>query len=153
MTIRPTRHDDVPALQAVLDSDDLFPSEMLPDMLGGFLAGGEDADIGLTCETEGKAVGLFYAAPEALADGAWDMPAIAILPSEQGHGLGGAIVGHLETVLRERGQRILIADTSGTEAFALTRAFYRRQGYAEEARIRDFWAEGDDKVVFRKALA
>lgn len=152
MTIRPTRHDDIAALQAVLDGTELFPSEMLPDMVGGFLAGGEDSDIWLTCETEGRAVGFCYAVPEALADGAWNMLAIAVLPDEQGHGLGGAIVGQLEAMLREREQRILIADTSGADDFAPTRAFYRKQGYAEEARIRDFWAEGDDKIVFWKSL-
>ncbi|MEO1249198.1 MAG: GNAT family N-acetyltransferase, partial [Pseudomonadota bacterium] len=30
--------------------------------------------------------------------------------------------------------------------------FYRRCGYVEEARIRDFWSAGDDKIVFWKAL-
>ena len=80
------------------------------------------------------------------------MLAIAVLPSEQGSGHGGAIAGHLEALLKDRGERILIADTSGTDDFARTRAFYRKQGYAEEARIRDFWAEGDDKIVFWKSL-
>lgn len=50
------------------------------------------------------------------------------------------------------GVRILLADTSGTEDFAATRGFYAAKGYTEEARIRDFWAAGDDKVTFRKAL-
>jgi energy-coupling factor transporter ATP-binding protein EcfA2 len=47
---------------------------------------------------------------------------------------------------------LLLADTSGTAAFSRTRAFYREIGYLEEARIRDFWADGDDKVVFSKRL-
>ena len=46
----------------------------------------------------------------------------------------------------------MIVDTSGTEAFAETRAFYRKNGYTEEARIRDYWADGDDKITFRKPL-
>lgn len=69
------------------------------------------------------------------------------------NGCGGAIAKHLEAELKERGQRILIADTSGTDEFAQTREFYRKNGYAEEARIRDFWAAGDDKVVFWKSLS
>lgn len=80
------------------------------------------------------------------------MLAIAVLPQCQGKGAGAAIVKHLEGVLRERGQRILIADTSGTKAFARTRQFYRKNGYTEEARIRDFWAAGNDKVVFWKSI-
>ena len=51
-----------------------------------------------------------------------------------------------------QGARLIVVDTSGIEDFAGTRAFYARSGYDEEARIRDFWATGDDKVIFRKAL-
>jgi len=47
---------------------------------------------------------------------------------------------------------LLIADTSGTEAFQAARAFYAGNDYAQEARIGDFWALGDDKVVFAKRL-
>lgn len=79
------------------------------------------------------------------------MLAIAVLPTEQGGGCGGAITTHLEAELKERGQRILIADTSDADDFAQTREFYRKNGYAEEARIRDFWAAEDDKIVFWKS--
>ena len=152
MNIRPTKSEDIPALKEVLDATELFPSEMLPDMLGGFLSVKESEDVWLTCEADGQAIGFCYAMPEALTEGTWNMLAIAVLPSSQGNGAGHAIVGALESSLRERGNRILIADTSGTADFALTRDFYRKNGYSEEARIRDFWAEGDDKVTFRKAL-
>lgn len=153
MNIRPTKQRDIPALQEVLDGTALFPREMLPDMLGGFLSDNESEDVWLTCEVDGKAIGFCYAVPEQLAEGAWNMLAIAVLPNLQGSGSGRAITTHLEAELRARGARILIADTSGTDDFAETRAFYRKNGYAEEARIRDFWAPGDDKIVFWKSLS
>ncbi len=153
MIVRLTKRDDIPALQEVLDGTELFPSEMLPDMLGGFLADAESPDIWLTCEAEGKPAGFCYAVPEQLAEGAWNMLAIAVLLDLQGSGCGAAMTRHLEAMLNKRGQRILIADTSGTEDFAQTRAFYRKNGYVEEARIRDFWAAGDDKIVFWKSLS
>jgi ribosomal protein S18 acetylase RimI-like enzyme len=152
MNIRPTQSADLPALKVVLDETGLFPSDMLSDMIGGFLSKEESEDLWLTVEVGQKAVGFCYAVPEKLTDGTWNMLAIAVLPSQQGSGLGGAITQKLEDMLRERGSRILIADTSGTEQFARTRKFYTKFGYSEEARIRDFWATGDDKVTFRKAL-
>ena len=152
MKIRPTTATDIPALTRVLDGTDLFPSEMLPDMLEGFLSDEASPEIWLTAEHEGEAVGFCYAVPEELADGTWNMLAIAVLPAQQGTGAGGALVAELEQQLRDDGQRILIADTSGLDEFAQTREFYRKNGYAEEARIRDFWAKGDDKVVFWKSL-
>jgi ribosomal protein S18 acetylase RimI-like enzyme len=73
-------------------------------------------------------------------------------PDHQGRGVGAALMGRIEQELAERGARIVLVETSGTDEFAATRAFYRGLGYDEEARIRGFYAAGDDKVVFRKAL-
>lgn len=151
MNIRPTEYGDLGGLQVVLAGTELFPAEMLADMVRGFLSGDSD-DVWLTCEVEGAAIGFCYATPEALTDGAWNMLTLAVLPALQGKGYGSALVRHLEAVLNGRDQRILIADTSGAEAFAATRAFYHKNGYVEEARIRDFWAKGDAKIVFWKSL-
>ena len=152
MIIRATHHDDIAALQEVLNATGLFPADMLPAMLAPFFANDAPAEIWLTCEIDETPVGFCYAVPEQMADGAWNMLAIAVLPARQGAGCGTALLRHLEAHLSAEQQRILIVDTSGTAEFARTRAFYRRNGYGEEARIRDFWAAGDDKVVFRKAL-
>ena len=149
--IKATSSDDIEGLQAVLDGTELFPSEMLPDMLTPFLAAETEA-FWLTCHRDGEAVGLCYTVPEQLADGTWNMLALAVRPDLQGKRLGAALVHAAEQHLKDKQQRILIVDTSGTDDFALTRKFYAQNGYEEEARIRDFWAEGDDKVIFRKAL-
>jgi ribosomal protein S18 acetylase RimI-like enzyme len=152
MNIRPTEVGDIPALKIVLDETGLFPSAMLPDMVSGFLSDGENQDIWLTCEVGGEAIGFCYAAPEQHTDGTWNMLAIAVHPSKQGGGYGRAVVRRLEAMLHDKGNRVLIADTSGKDEFAPTREFYRKSGYSEEARIRHFWAEGDDKVVFWKLI-
>ena len=62
-------------------------------------------------------------------------------------------MSHVEQALRERGQRVLLVETSGTDALALTRTFYLNHGFDEEARIREYYRAGDDKVIYRKALA
>jgi ribosomal protein S18 acetylase RimI-like enzyme len=152
MNIRRTKNQDIASLMLVLDQTGLFPSEMLPEMIGNSLDSRSDAEIWLTCEQNGTAVGFCYAVPEKLTEGTWNMLALAVLPSLQGTGVGQAIVLALEDVLRRAGHRLLIADTSGASAFNGTRAFYRKIGYAEAARIRDFWAAGNDKVVFWKLL-
>jgi len=152
VNIRPTEMEDIPALKVVVDETGLFPSDMLPDMVSGFLSEQESQDLWLTCEVGGEAIGFCYAAPEQLTDGTWNMLAIAVHPSKQGSGYGGAIVKQLETLLHERGHRVLIVDTSGKDEFGQTREFYRKNGYSEEARIRHFWAEGDDKVIFWKLI-
>lgn len=149
--IRLTLATDTEGLAIVADETGLFPGDMLPALTAEFL-GPDPQEVWLTCIVDGVASGFCFARPEALTDRTWNMLALAVLPRWQGRGLGAALVRSLENNLRQRGQRLLIADTSGTDAFVLTRRFYRRSGYEEAARIADFWAAGDDKVIFRKAL-
>jgi ribosomal protein S18 acetylase RimI-like enzyme len=118
-----------------------------------YLSSGESHDVWLTYELEGEAAGFCFAVPEKLTDGTWNMLAIAVHPAHQGRGAGSALVKRLETTLIMRSQSVLIADTSGAPEFKLTREFYGKNGYTEEARIRDFWAAGNDKVVFWKLLS
>ena len=149
--ITETTRDDIPGLQAVLEATGLFPPELLPDFLEPVLTGDSPA-LWRTGWVDGTPAGLVFTEPEPMTDGTWNMRALGVVPGHQGRGLGRAVVAAVEEDLASAGQRILIVDTSGTADFAGARAFYAALGYDEEARIRDFWAEGDDKVTFRKPL-
>lgn len=150
-TILPTRAADIDDLKTVVERTGLFPSDMLAELLRPYLQD-PSSEFWLTCHLDGKPVGLCYCVPEHMTEGTWNMRALAIAPALQGRGLGAALVAAAEQSLAESGERLLIVDTSGMDDFARTRAFYAKIGYAEEARIRDFWTIGDDKVTFRKAL-
>jgi ribosomal protein S18 acetylase RimI-like enzyme len=152
MLVRLSTTADIGSLAKIADATQLFPGEMLSGMMEDFLSDSSSHDLWLTCETNGQAEGFCYAVPEKLTDGTWNMLALAVHPAQQGKGMGSAIVRFLEAALLARGERVVIADTSGTPEFEPTRQFYRKNGYHEEARIRDFWAAGNDKVVFWKAL-
>jgi hypothetical protein len=45
---------------------------------------------------------------------------------------------------------MLIAETSGTPHYESTRKFYLGMGYQAEARIKDFYSQGDDLVIYIK---
>ena len=49
--------------------------------------------------------------------------------------------------------RVLLVETSSTDQYEATRAFYEARGFDREALIREFYGPGDDKVVFWKAMA
>ena len=150
--IREIVHSDLPALAAIADATEIFPGETLDGMTAGFFAGDSAGDAWLTLEDDGRPVALAYYVPERMTDGTWNVLALAVHPGSQGRGHGSALMRHIEEKLAARGERVLLVETSGTPAFERTRAFYRGLDYGEEARIRDFYEAGDDKVVFRKAL-
>jgi ribosomal protein S18 acetylase RimI-like enzyme len=151
LIIRPLARADLPAVKAVIDATGLFPSDMLDDMTGDYLGEPDGPDIWLTVDLDGP-IGVAYLAPERMAEGTWNLYLIAIDPGQQGRGHGTSVLRHVEAMLAARGQRILLVETSGLPEFAATRGFYHGNGYHEEGRIRDFYAAGEDKVIFRRAL-
>lgn len=86
-------------------------------------------------------------------DRTYDLYWIAVHPREQRSGAGAALMSEVERQLEERRARMVIIETSSREDYAPTRRFYQRRGYAEAARLRDFYAPGDDRVVLSKRLA
>jgi ribosomal protein S18 acetylase RimI-like enzyme len=153
--IRPTTPDDKAALIALADAIGLFcPNdlEVLGGMLTDYFSGNSDSDRFWITDDDDGPVGVAYYAPEVMTDGTWNLYFIAVRPDRQGQGRGAALLHYVEQMLTARGERLLLVETSGLPSFERTRAFYRKCGYEEEARIRDFYKAGDDKVVFRKAL-
>jgi ribosomal protein S18 acetylase RimI-like enzyme len=149
--IAATVADDVNALMTVAAGTELFPPEMLPEMLAPVFAGDGSA-VCLSAHVAGVAIGFAYSASEDMTDGTWNMLALAVHPDHQGSGAGGALVTATETALAGQGARMLIVDTSGTDGFARTREFYAKAGYRRVACISEYWAAGDDKITFAKPL-
>ena len=117
-----------------------------------FDANGGDGHVCVIDDEGDGPLGVAYYQPKPAADRVWDLTMIAVRPALQGRGRGAVMLRGVEEDLRARGQRLLLVDTSGTPQYDRTRAFYAKLGYEEEARVRDYWAAGDDLVVFRKAL-
>ncbi len=151
MNVRAATRRDIPSLKPIIDATGLFPSEMLDDMMRGYLEGSAPSDMWFVLANP-EVVAAAYCAPEKLTSGTWNLLMIAVDPPSQGRGVGAALMRHVERLLAERGERILLVETSGLPDFERVRRFYRGIGYDEEARIRDFYQQGDDKVVFRKTL-
>jgi GNAT superfamily N-acetyltransferase len=91
--------------------------------------------------------------PTPASDGGYDLYWIAVDPRAHGGGYGGSLMRAVEELLRQRGARLLVAETSSRDAYAQTRDFYTRGGYVERARVRGFYAVDDDRVIFSKQLA
>ncbi|MEL7255230.1 MAG: GNAT family N-acetyltransferase [Pseudomonadota bacterium] len=151
ITIAETTADDIATIQKIVSDTGLFPPDLVPDLLDPALKG-ETSEFWRSAYVGSEVAGFCYTVPEMLTEGAWNITAIAVDPARQGTGIGAALLSEVENWLTSKGQRLILIDTSSGEDFTRTRAFYVKNGYEEEARIRDFWAEGDDKVVFRKAL-
>jgi ribosomal protein S18 acetylase RimI-like enzyme len=85
-------------------------------------------------------------------DRTFDLYWIAVHPSAQRHGSGSRLLAEVEQRLSERGARLLVVETSSRDEYAPTRRFYAARGFREVARMRDFYAPSDDRVIYTKSL-
>lgn len=153
--IRLAAPDDTNALLALAEATGLFESnqiEELAQMLNQHFSNETDNQGVWFTDYDNQPVGVAYVAPERMTEGTWNLYLIAIHPVRQRQGRGAALLRHVEQMLAKRGERVLLVETSGLEDFEYVRAFYRKSGYEEEARIREFYKAGDDKIIFRKTL-
>jgi ribosomal protein S18 acetylase RimI-like enzyme len=97
-------------------------------------------------------LGFAYWAPAAMTDRTWYLYWIAVAPAAQGGGIGSDLLAHVEGDVCRRGGRLLLIETSSLPRYELTRTFYIKHLYEQVCAIGDFYADGDDMVVFRKRL-
>ena len=142
----------LPSLMKIIDSAELFPSEYLEGMMSDFFTNANSTDSWFTMLINEDPIGVVYYAPERLTEGTINLYLIAVKKDIHGKGYGSFFLNFVENKLQELGNRILIVETSGLSEFANTRKFYEKCDYNKEAVIRDFYKEGEDKVVYWKKL-
>ncbi len=129
------REDEVPVALEVFDSS---------------VAGSFDY-IALGAELDGRLAGWICWGPTPCTAGTYDLYWMAVDPAAQGAGLGTALIGTMEQRLAGVA-RLIVVETAGRADYAATRAFYQVRGYRATAVIPDFYAPGDDQVVYVKTL-
>lgn len=68
----------------------------------------------------------------------------------RGKGIGKKLLEETYREAKKMGCTMIIAETSGREHYAPTRAFYDSAGYTLEATIKDYYDKGDDKLIYIK---
>jgi GNAT superfamily N-acetyltransferase len=106
----------------------------------------------LLAESGGELVGYACFGPIAATAASWDLYWIVVAPPAQGRGWGRALLAESERRIAIAAGRRIYVETSSRPQYTPTRAFYERCGYRAEARLADFYAPGDGKVIFVKEL-
>ena len=132
------RPDEIKVALEVIDSYFILPEEDYT-ALGAFTLGGEL--LGYVCY-----------GPTPCTVGTWDLYWIAVSPATQGTGVGTMLLQEVERRLALRDARLVIIETSSLPHYGATRRFYERRGYEVVARVPDFYAPGDDRLIFAKRI-
>lgn len=155
------RHDLVPAdseaISAILAQTGIFsPREIgvALELAADRLAKGPASEYLFVMADNGtRTIGYICFGPITIAEGRFDIYWIAVSPDYTGRGIGRLLMREAEKAVAASGGRYIFIDTSSRKEYVEARRFYERNGYVEAARIRDFFSEDDDKIVFMKRLA
>ncbi|GAB4389807.1 GNAT family N-acetyltransferase [Albidovulum sp.] len=151
------RAEDAAAIRALVAATGMFSAaevdiaaELVEERVARGTASGYEFVI---AEADGALLGYACWGPTPGTQGTCDLYWIVTAPQAQRRGIGRALLQRVIAAARQAGGRLLVAETSGRADYAPTRAFYRASGFRLAARLADFYAPGDDKLILTRELA
>jgi ribosomal protein S18 acetylase RimI-like enzyme len=128
--------------------------EVALELIDDRLAHGEASHYRfLIAERTGQVAGYACWGPIPGTAASVDLYWIAVHPDQQGKGIGRLLLEAAEAQIAEAGRSRVYIETSTRGQYAGTRGFYLACGYDLAAELPDYYAPGDGKAVFVKALA
>jgi len=154
------RHDLTPAdrqrVRELVESTGVFHDheiDVAVELVDEWLAKGTASGyFFIFAEREGRTLGYACYGPIACTVGSYDLYWIAVDKACQGQGLGKLLLEEAERLITAEGGRRVYIETSNRAEYVPTRGFYLRCGYRIDAVLEDFYAPGDGKVIYVKAL-
>jgi len=157
LKIRQIQRGDRPKLAAILKAQKHFKAEEVQvalELIDLALtqAGQEDYIFRVAEGTAGRILGYICYGKAPLTDAVYDIYWIVVHPASWKRGTGTLLLHQAEEDMKGRKARLLLIETSSRPPYEIPRAFYRKHGYEEQARILDYYAVGDHKLIYGKFL-
>ena len=155
MKIRKMLPKDKGSIMEILKTTEMFTDAevaVAEELIDIFLKNEFQKDyiIYISEEDDGCLTGYVCYGPTPAAEGTFDLYWIAVSPKHQNKGIGKKLLKFTEDKVRAAGGRMIIIETSSREKYTPTQEFYKRTGYGLDARIKDFYSPGDDRLIFVK---
>jgi len=157
MNIRPLQSEDKEPIERLLRATDVFSDEEIDvaiELIEICLNDRQqdDYEIFSYVDSAQHVAGYVCIGPTPSTQGTYDLYWIAVTPSVHGKGIGSELLRFVEERIKEKGGRLVIAETSSTPKYEKTRAFYERKGFQRRACITDYYKPGDDLIIYGKYL-
>lgn len=156
MPVRPVAAADLPALSALLRRIEQFkPDEVTvaEELLEASVRDPEGTGYTtlVALLADDRLAGYVCFGPTPMTATTWDLYWIAVDPALQGRGLGQQLHAAFIAHITARDGRNVRIETSSQELYAATGGFYARLGYTIAGRLPDFYAPGDDLLIFYRS--
>ncbi|MCX5830863.1 MAG: GNAT family N-acetyltransferase [Deltaproteobacteria bacterium] len=147
---------DQEAVRAIVKASGFFSDDevaIAAELVEARLSEGEESGYYfLFAEQAGKVAGYTCFGPIPGSLHSYDLYWIAVANHLRQRGIGKDLLSRSEALIRKRGGSRIYIETSARPQYEKTVAFYLACGYRQEAFLEDFYAPGDSKIIFVKAL-
>lgn len=106
----------------------------------------------ILCEYDSEIIGYTCYGDIPCTKDRYDLYWIVVHNSYRRMDIGKRLICATEKEILKRGGKKLYIETSSREPYYYTRQFYMNCGYKEEAVFKDYYDDGDDKIVYVKNL-
>ena len=103
-------------------------------------------------EEAGEIVGYTCFGRIPLTESSYDLYWIVVEKAHQKKGVAAQLLSVTEKVVKTAGGTQLYAETSSRKDYASAHAFYKKSGFTQSSRQKDFYSVEDDKITFVKLL-
>lgn len=155
MLIRELERNDVEPLKEILQATDVFRDEEIEvaiELMEATLGNTEDYVQKTIVDDAGNVQGYYCVGPTPMTQSTFDLYWIAVNPDYHGKGIGYQLLNDCERTVGSMKGNLIVVETSSLPKYEGTRRFYVRNKYFEAARIRDYYAQGDDLMIYTKHL-
>jgi ribosomal protein S18 acetylase RimI-like enzyme len=147
---------DLNEIRRLLEDDAFFkPSEIevALELVEDSIIKGSNSDYNfILAEYEGKTAGYVCYGPILVTDKRFDLYWIMVKKELRQKKIGSLLLVNAEKNIKNLGGAAIYIETSSLQIYQQTRQFYIKHGYHEVARIPDYYADDDARVVYMKKL-
>ncbi|KQC06155.1 MAG: hypothetical protein APR62_01410 [Smithella sp. SDB] len=106
----------------------------------------------LFAEAENRVIGYTCYGLIPATSSSYDIYWIVVSKDLHGQGLGKLLMAETEKLILQSGGRQVYVETSSRDQYQPTHKFYETCGYHQEAFLKNFYHEGDSKIIYAKVL-
>lgn len=152
--VRDINAADKDNLIRVISSINIFSDEdkrISLELIDEYLEDKENDDYWVRLAQSGNEVaGFICFGPASLCTGTYDIYYIAVDPKHRRKGIGKYLVECVLHELHEKKARMLLIETTSDIRYEGTLRFYENLGFVEIERIKDYYKDGEDRIIYQK---
>ena len=157
MEVRPLTFDDREKISRLLRQRGIFNEKEVQvalDIIDETLHRPEKKDYYIFCAVDGSdsLAGYICFGPIPMTEASYDLYWIVVDGKFSRRGLGRKLLGFMEGFVRREGAQRIYVETSSAPPYEPARSFYEKHGYRRVCLLKDFYRQGDHKIIFTKEV-